>query len=102
MTLKMKIQEGTGLIKGGGVPQEKATPSPFSCLGICMLMEDQDGTLPMHMDESVSSQKSLEWKVGRSCLMPYAIVNDLSGDRKCSATQHNNQSALKLPASIHY
>lgn len=102
MTLKMKIQEGTGLIKGGGVPQEKATPSPFSCLGICMQMEDQDGTLPMHMDESVSSQKSLEWKVGRSCLTLYAIVNDLSGDRKCSATQHNNQSALKLPASIHY
>lgn len=28
--------------------------------------------------------------------LPYAIVNDLSGDGKCSATKHNNQSALKI------
>lgn len=101
MAFKKKMQEGTGQIKGGGVHCREAPLVPSIALVFVCKCEIRM-VLPMHMDECLSSQKNLKWKVGRSCLMPYAIVNDLSGDRKCSATQHNNQSALKLPASIHY
>lgn len=51
----------------------------------------------MHMDECLSSlpfSEKSEMEGGRK--LPYTIVNDLSGDGKCSATKHNNQSALKI------
>lgn len=51
----------------------------------------------MHMDECLSSlpfSEKSEMGVGKK--LPYTIVNDLSGDGKCSATKHNNRSALKI------
>lgn len=51
----------------------------------------------MHMDECLSSlpfSEKSEMEGGKK--QPYTIVNDLSGDGKCSATKHNNQSALKI------
>lgn len=51
----------------------------------------------MHMYECLSFVLFLEKSEieGRKKL-PYTIVNDLSRDGKCSATKHNNQSALKI------
>lgn len=43
---------------------------------------------------SVILRKKYEMEGGQK--LPYAIVNDLSGDGKCSATKHNNQSAMKI------
>lgn len=51
----------------------------------------------MHMDECLSSlpfSEKSEMEGGKK--LPYTTVNDLSGDRECSATKHNNQSALKI------
>lgn len=51
----------------------------------------------MHMDECLSSllfSEKFEMEGGKK--LPYTIINDLSGDRNCSATEHNNQSALKI------
>lgn len=51
----------------------------------------------MHMDECLSSplfSEKYEMEGGQKLLN--AIVNDLSGDGKCSATKRNNQSALKI------
>lgn len=51
----------------------------------------------MHMDECLSSLLlSGKYEMEGGQKLPYAIVNDLSGDGKCSATKHNNQSALKI------
>lgn len=49
---------------------------------------------PMHMDECLELSEKPEMEGGKK--LPYTIVNDLSGEGKCSATQHNNQSALKI------
>lgn len=49
------------------------------------------------MDECLSSllfSEKSEMEGGKK--LPYIIVNDLSGDGKCSATKHNNQNALKI------
>lgn len=49
------------------------------------------------MDEYLSSMlfsEKCEMKGGQK--LPYTIINDLSGDGKCSATKHNNQSASKI------
>lgn len=51
----------------------------------------------MHMDDCLSSllvSEKSEMEGGKK--QPYTIINDLSGDRKCSTTKHNNQSALKI------
>lgn len=51
----------------------------------------------MHMDECLSSllfSEKSEMEGGKK--LPYSIINDLSRDRKCSATKRNNQSALKI------
>lgn len=51
----------------------------------------------MHMDECLSSLPfSEKSEMERGKKLPYTIVNDLSGDGKCSATKYNNQSALKI------
>lgn len=68
--------------------------SSLSCFGIFMQMQDQN---PVHMDECLSSllfSEKSEMEGGKK--LPYSIINDLSGDRKCSATKRNNQSALKI------
>lgn len=71
--------------------------SSWSCSGIFECKCQVRIVFPMHMDEYLSSllfSEKCEMEGGQK--LPYTIINDLSGDGKCSATKHNNQSALKI------
>lgn len=82
-----------GKIKAGVVLWWRAASSSLSCFDICMQMPDQNGISNAYGWVFELSEKP-EMEGGKK--QPYTIVNDLSGDRKCSATQYNNQSALKI------
>lgn len=71
--------------------------SSLSCSGIFVCKCQVGIVFPMHMDEYLSSlliSENYEMEGGQK--LPYTIINDLSGDGKCSATKRNNQSALKI------